>query len=85
MPLYEYRCPSNGRVIEVRHKMAETLGTWGELCDRAGIAVGDCDPRSPIEKLISAGFIGGASESAACEAPGCAGGGCGSGLCGGDF
>lgn len=84
MPLYEYRCPANGRVVEVRHKMAETLTTWGELCERAGLPPGDGDPHSPIEKLISAGFIGSASETA-CEAPGCGAGGCGAGLCGGDF
>ncbi len=82
MPLYEYRCPANGRVVEVRHKMAEKLSTWAELCERAGIAVGACDPGSPVEKLISAGFIASAPAESACEAPGCGGGGCGSGFCG---
>lgn len=84
MPLYEYRCPANGRVVEVRHKMAERLATWGELCERAGLPIGDCAAHSPIEKLISAGFIGSTPETA-CEAPGCAAGGCGSGMCGGNF
>ena len=82
--MYEYRCEANGRVVEVRHAMAERLLSWGELCERAGIAPGRTDPRSPVEKLISAGFIHagtGASEPA-CAAPGCGNGVCGSGACG---
>jgi len=33
VPTYEYRCQSNGRLVEVRHDMAErlaTCGDWGE-------------------------------------------------------
>ncbi len=91
MPTYEYRCKANGRLVEVSHKMAEKLHTWGELCERAGIAVGRTPPKAPVEKLISAGFIGtGSSEpacaSGACEAPACGAGACGGGYCGsGDF
>lgn len=85
MPTYEYRCPANGRLVEVRHGMAERLSSWGELCERTGIRPGATDPASPIEKLISAGFIG-TSSTESCEALGCAGGGCGAGSCGaGDF
>ncbi|MGH8290817.1 MAG: hypothetical protein ACREV7_17690 [Steroidobacteraceae bacterium] len=40
MPTYEYRCEANGRVLEVRHNMAERLSSWGELCERAGVAPG---------------------------------------------
>ena len=39
MPTYDYLCPANGRVIEVSHKMAESIATWGDLCRRAGIAL----------------------------------------------
>ncbi len=88
MPIYEYRCATNGRVVEVQHKMAERLSTWGELCERAGIPPGHTDAAAPVEKLISAGFIGGgaAPQPAACEAPTCGMGPCGSGMCGGgDF
>ncbi len=83
MPTYEYLCETNGRVVEVHHKMAERIQTWGQLCDRAGIAAGRTDPRTPVTKLISAGFInaGGAPEPG-CDAPGCGSGPCGSGMCG---
>ena len=86
MPTYEYRCEANGRLVEVRHKMAERLSSWGELCERAGITPGKTDPAAPVEKLISAGFINagtstGASE-AACAAPACGNGFCGTGACG---
>lgn len=86
MPTYEYRCEANGRLIEVRHNMAERLSSWGELCQRAGISPGATDPAAPVEKLISAGFIhAGASTSTsepACAAPGCGSGYCGTGACG---
>ena len=80
LPTYEYRCPANGRVVEVRHGMAERLASWGELCERAGLCAGATDPASPVEKLISAGFLA-TSSAEPCEAPGCGGGGCGSGFC----
>jgi predicted nucleic acid-binding Zn ribbon protein len=31
MPTYDYLCPANGRVVEVSHKMAEQIATWGDL------------------------------------------------------
>ena len=37
MPTYDYHCPANGRVVEVSHKIAEKVATWGELCRKAGI------------------------------------------------
>ena len=88
MPIYEYRCAANGRVVEVSHKMAERLRTWGELCTRAGIAPGRVDPGSRVEKLISAGFISSgspepASATGVCEAPVCGAGPCGTGYCAG--
>jgi len=85
VPTYEYHCEANGRQVEVRHTMAERLATWGELCERAGIAPGKTDPATPVEKLISAGFINaGASSTSdpACAAPGCGNGFCGTGACG---
>lgn len=81
MPIYEYRCAANGRLIEVQHKMAEKLKTWGELCKRAGVAPGKTDPRAPVEKLLSAGFIASSAAAPACDAPGCGMGPCASGLC----
>lgn len=83
MPTYEYLCETNGRVVEVSHKMAEKVKNWGELCRRAEIAPGRTDPMTPVKKLMSAGFVktAGSSEPA-CEMPACGAGGCGSGLCG---
>jgi hypothetical protein len=85
MPTYEYLCEANGRVVEVRHKMAEDVKSWGELCDRAGVSAGDTDPQTPVRKLVSAGFIGtggSSSREPVCEAPACGTGPCGSGMCG---
>jgi predicted nucleic acid-binding Zn ribbon protein len=87
VPTYEYRCEANDRVVEVSHKMAEKLHTWGELCERAGISPGRTSPKAPIQKLISAGFISSGSGEPACatgpcEMPACGSGGCGAGYCG---
>jgi predicted nucleic acid-binding Zn ribbon protein len=86
VPTYEYRCNANGTTVEVQHKMAEQLSTWGELCDRAGIPRGKTSPKARVEKLMSAGFVGksaGSSPAAAsCEAPMCGSGACGGGMCG---
>ena len=84
MPTYEYLCEANGRVVEVHHKMAEQVRSWGELCERAAISTGDIDPNTPVQKLISAGFIstGGGKSEPMCEAPVCGSGPCGSGMCG---
>ncbi|MGC3981318.1 MAG: hypothetical protein QM808_08675 [Steroidobacteraceae bacterium] len=84
MPTYEYLCEANGRVVEVSHKMAEKVKTWGELCKRAEIAAGKTDPKAKVIKLMSAGFVqtGSTGAEAMCESPGCGAGPCGSGLCG---
>jgi predicted nucleic acid-binding Zn ribbon protein len=82
VPTYEYRCEANGAVIEVQHKMAEQVRTWGDLCERAGIARGRTNPKAPVEKLMSAGFVGTGAKPTACDAPVCGGGGCGGGMCG---
>jgi hypothetical protein len=54
MPCYEYRCASNGRTVEVRHAMDESLATWGELTDRAGVGLGSTPAGAPVERLLSA-------------------------------
>jgi len=80
MPRYEYLCEANGRVVEVSHKMAERLLTWGELCERAGIELGQTAADAPIQKLMSAGFVsvGGAADLPPCQTgqPCCGGGMC---------
>jgi len=82
VPTYEYRCDANDRLVEVRHKMAESIATWGELCARAGISLGGTDPLAPVEKLMSAGFIGKSASSPACEMPSCDSSPCAAGPCG---
>ena len=54
MPYYEYRCPDNGRILEVRHGMNERLETWGELASLAGIDAGPTAVEAPVERLMSA-------------------------------
>jgi hypothetical protein len=86
MPTYDYHCPANGEVLEVEHKLAETLATWGELCARTGHAPGATTPNAPIVRLITggnvvrAGALGSARErpcdTGPCGAPPCGGGGC---------
>jgi predicted nucleic acid-binding Zn ribbon protein len=35
MPTYEYHCRANGRTVEVSHKLADRIRTWGDFCRRA--------------------------------------------------
>jgi hypothetical protein len=58
VPRYDYRCEANGRVVEVRHGMNERLATWGEVCARAGVALGDTPAAAPVEKVIHAPALG---------------------------
>lgn len=57
MLTYTYYCPANHRTVEVRHGMCECLQTWGELCQRAGMTLGDTPPESPIERVITGGLM----------------------------
>jgi len=86
MPTYDYLCPENGKTVEISHRMAETLTTWGDLCERTGIELGDTPADSPIRKVITGGaaILGGSSRDSATmpEMSGgacCNGGGCGCG------
>ena len=54
MPYYEYRCPSNGRTVEVRHGMDERLETWADLAGLAGLGLAGTPPDAPVERLLSA-------------------------------
>lgn len=53
MPLYDYRCPANGRTLEVRHSMRESISTWGELCQLAEADPGETPQHSEVEKLVA--------------------------------
>jgi hypothetical protein len=82
MPTYDYLCEANGRVLEVKHRMSETLGTWGELCARLGMDAGDTPENSPVQRLATGGQIV-RSASLGEAAPPCASGPCcGGGSCG---
>ena len=84
MPTYDYLCEANGRVVEVKHRMSESLSTWGELCARAGVDVGDTPEDSAVQRLATGGQVvksGSLGESAppCASGPCCGGGGCGIG------
>ncbi len=80
MPNYDYYCESNGRTVEVSHRMAESLGTWGELCERAGLEPGKTPRSAPVRRLISGAAVHtgkGMAAAPPCETTGvCCGGGC---------
>lgn len=52
MALYDYYCEANDRTVEVRHGMSESLETWGDLCEAAGIEPGDTPDDAPIRRLM---------------------------------
>jgi hypothetical protein len=54
MALYDYYCAANDRTVEVRHGMSESVKTWGELCELAGIETGDTLAEAPLRRLMSA-------------------------------
>lgn len=81
MPSYDYHCPSNGQVVEVRHAMSEVLSTWGEVCNKTGRDLNGTPAQAPVEKLITGGGIvksnSMGSEPPCVSGPCCGGGGCG--------
>jgi len=54
MPRYDYLCPANGRIVEVRHGIDERLSSWGELCARAGVEPGATPAEASVERVIHA-------------------------------
>lgn len=65
MPYYEYRCAANGRTVEVRHAMGETLETWGQVAAAAGIDAGDTPADARVERLMSMASVGHAAGAGA--------------------
>ena len=53
MPSYDYFCDENGITIEVQHAMSDTLQTWGEQCERAGLEPGETDIGAPVRRVIT--------------------------------
>jgi hypothetical protein len=86
MPTYDYRCATNGRTVEVMHRMSEQLSTWGELCDKAGIEPGDTPLETPVARMATGGNIISSTGSGTDLAPACAAGNCcAGGMCGLDY
>jgi hypothetical protein len=83
MPTYDYRCDANGRVLEVSHRMSESLSTWGELCERLGIEPADTPVESPVHRLATGGNLISSTSLGSGTAPACSTGSCcPSGMCG---
>ena len=83
MPTYDYFCETNGRKVEVSHKMSENLASWGELCSRASLDPGDTPVDAPVKRLISGAAIISGGRQSEPAAPACASGACcPGGLCG---
>ena len=83
MPTYDYKCEANGRIVEVNHRMSEDVKTWGELCERAGLEVGDTAANAPVSRMATGGnVIKSGSSSGGPDLPPCATGGCSGGMCG---
>lgn len=83
MPTYDYLCESNGRVVEVKHRMNEQIANWGELCERARLSPGDIPLESPVKRLatggnlISSSSLGNEPEPTCSTGTCCPGGVCG--------
>jgi hypothetical protein len=83
MPTYDYRCEANGRKVEVMHKMAEQVKTWGELCAKAGIEPGDTPSDTPVTRMATGGNLVSSASLSSGEAPACSTGACcPGGMCG---
>jgi len=85
MPTYDYRCDVNDQVVEVSHRMSETIANWGDLCARAGVDLGETPADAPVHRLATGGNLisksslgSGMAPPPACGAGGC----CPSGMCG---
>jgi hypothetical protein len=80
MPTYDYRCPANGQVVEVKHSIHDVIRTWGELCSAVGRDLATTPADAPVEKVLSASFVKSnslGSEPPCKTGPCCGGGGCG--------
>ncbi|MGA7981667.1 MAG: zinc ribbon domain-containing protein [Chromatiaceae bacterium] len=83
MPTYDYRCDANNRVVEVSHRMSESLSTWGELCARAGLQPGETPTESPVYRLATGGNIVSSNSLGSGTGPACSTGSCcPGGVCG---
>jgi len=81
MPTYDYRCNENAKIVEVKHPMSNEVKTWGELCELAGIDIGDTPANSPVKRLPTGGNIVSKSALRSSEPPCASGPCCGANSC----
>ena len=85
MPTYDYYRQANGQTLEVMHGMSDSVATWGEACEKAGVELGDTPADAPVTRGITAGVLmtQGATDGKDLDAPSYpmprGGGCCGSG------
>lgn len=53
MPRYDYHCDENGITLEVVHPISDSVKTWGELCELAGVEPGKTGMSSPVRKVFT--------------------------------
>jgi hypothetical protein len=83
MPTYDYRCDANGKVLEVSHRMNDTILTWGDLCELAGVEPGDTPADSQVYRLATGGNVISSNNLGSGSAPACnTGSCCPGGVCG---
>ena len=41
----------NNQIVEVKHGMSVTINTWEELCEQAGISMGDIPGDTPVQRF----------------------------------
>lgn len=83
MPTYDYRIEATGDVVEVKHTMALTPKTWGELCLLANLDQQEIPENSEVTKLLTTTGVVKSATLKNADAPPCmSGGGCPSGGCG---
>ncbi|MCJ8328913.1 MAG: hypothetical protein HRT89_04915 [Lentisphaeria bacterium] len=59
MAFYDYHCDENGQTIEVQHPISDKLANWQELCECAGIQLGETSGDVPVKRLLNGGVIAG--------------------------
>ena len=82
MPTYDYYCSANAQTVEVRHRMSESLTTWGEVCAKANVNPGDTPLDTPVKQLITGGNLISGKEEVQTAEPMTAGSRCAHGRCG---
>jgi len=53
MSTYDYKCNTNGELVEVKHDLSELSITWADLCERSGYESSD----TPVTHLANGGQI----------------------------